>query len=1231
MIQSRKIGQDIYKKKPKRLCVTLQDVFTSIITSTVLITPHFIGTGPQQAVLRVAYGGCHAQNTVGLKLTVPAGIGNIAFSKQLDWVISKSNSAMKKRQVEIDSTTTKFASFNKTSSFTKETKAATITSSTLNPTTPITSELVRVTTINGPRIPVNVSTITLPVPENVPQNTIIFTGGNIDPNSYKDFPFSITVPLGTKANTIYYFPVEQICLNETLSFSDINPTPQNKEKFDSPFIIINSKVNNAVATYNNGILIASVLPSLETNSLYIDSNFALKNNLEQNKFVTVTILDPNTIKKATSVNVEPLTEDDWEVLNLNQQKLEEVILNQVTLVSFNLIIPLRVNQSLIYLKVLELNATDNRCLLLGNDTELIVKPKERKKKMNNEGKNSIDKIFLNKFRVLNPRMPSNILDSDAAICYLNSNTKELAIFDSEIKAFGGLVCLMEVVGIRGESLLHVKVATSPLVPDGHIFIPTFVKQQYSIKTFSQIRLFKVNYPPLKNQKVVIRKVITKKSNDLKSMDEEVKENMQNHSLADNLKQKFKFYLKKHLINNKFLIFEDNLMFKLNDEKEEIVITLNFFDKLGGNFNELKQLRKPGYLKLCNCDGFFLAVSDDPFEQPDYLEETVLLGCDEPILDDLPTFVGNEEKFKAFFDFSSIFFGFESIKKALNIRSSSSFGIFGGQGTGKTVFSKTILKIMMENENYLTYPFMVDCKQLSKIAIKNFQEIFVKILEKTSSFAPAIIFFEDLDYLLFNETKEGADPSLNNFKTSVFLKFFKTTLLKNMMVIFSAKEKSSLNENLLKSNFVSSAIEFKLPDQSTRKKILESFQPHLSLDLTSSKTDGFTPLDLKTLNQRAIQNQCIEDRVRLEEIDYLQAIKGYLPSRLKGVKFDNKDKQKIETLSWKDVGGLENAKTILKETLDFPTKYKGIFSKCNLRLRSGILLYGYPGCGKTFLSQTLQHEFNLNFISCKGPEILNKYIGGSEKAVRDLFDRAASSKPCVLFFDEFDSIAPRRGHDNTGVTDRVVNQLLTLMDGAEGLDGVYVLAATSRPDMIDPALLRPGRLDKTVKIDLPDFKDRLKIIETVKSKMKFEDAVDFGEFDLDRFTGADIQGWLYSAYLLSVHEILDLKKGLYSGGNKKAVGQENSYVGEREEVKMIGTGGNVKVVKRLYENIGSDGKDNVQSNKKETIVFVGKRHLEASLKECKPSLSQKEFLKFKKYFDEFEGGKMLKVGSKSTLG
>ncbi|XP_071524127.1 LOW QUALITY PROTEIN: peroxisomal ATPase PEX1-like [Panulirus ornatus] len=251
-------------------------------------------------------------------------------------------------------------------------------------------------------------------------------------------------------------------------------------------------------------------------------------------------------------------------------------------------------------------------------------------------------------------------------------------------------------------------------------------------------------------------------------------------------------------------------------------------------------------------------------------------------------------------------------------------------------------------------------------------------------------------------------------------------------------------------------------------------------------------------------------------DIEAALEGYTPLALRGLTLSEK-KNAIPVR----IGGLVEACSILEETLTWPSVYPNLFSKVKLRLRSGVLLYGPPGCGKTLLANSVTANCQLNFISVKGPELLSKYIGASEEAVRDAFERASSAKPCVLFFDEFESIAPRRGHDSTGVTDRVVNQLLTQMDGVEGLSGVYVLAATSRPDLIDPALLRPGRLDKCVFCPMPSVSDRKEILEVLSEDMDLGEDIDWGEVasTTENFTGADLQSLLSTAQILVAQEAL----------------------------------------------------------------------------------------------------------------
>ena len=304
-----------------------------------------------------------------------------------------------------------------------------------------------------------------------------------------------------------------------------------------------------------------------------------------------------------------------------------------------------------------------------------------------------------------------------------------------------------------------------------------------------------------------------------------------------------------------------------------------------------------------------------------------------------------------------------------------------------------------------------------------------------------------------------------------------------------------------------------------------------LDL-AGETDGYMPGDLVLLVARARSEALIRSvseapkntdaaTIELRREDFDSALKGFTPASLRNVTLQT------STTTFDSIGGLQETRKILLETLQYPTTYAPIFAQCPLRLRSGLLLYGYPGCGKTLLASAVAGECGLNFISVKGPEILNKYIGASEKSVRDLFERAEAARPCVLFFDEFDSIAPKRGHDSTGVTDRVVNQLLTQMDGAEGLSGVYVLAATSRPDLIDPALLRPGRLDKSLICDLPNLDDRIDILKALGKKLKLSHEVQEGPGGglaeiarrTEGYSGADLQALVYNAHLEAIHDVL----------------------------------------------------------------------------------------------------------------
>ncbi|KAF5621975.1 peroxisome biosynthesis PAS1 [Fusarium sp. NRRL 52700] len=460
-----------------------------------------------------------------------------------------------------------------------------------------------------------------------------------------------------------------------------------------------------------------------------------------------------------------------------------------------------------------------------------------------------------------------------------------------------------------------------------------------------------------------------------------------------------------------------------------------------------------------------------------------------------------------------------------------------------------------------------------------------------------------------------------------------------------------------------------------------FKPEVDFADLTNLTESYMPRDLVLFVERAkyvalanFISHNPEDgnkmSVPLTREHFEEAQKGFTPVALRNMSLGT------STTTFDSIGGMTETRRVLLETIEYPTRYAPIFAQCPLRLRSGLLLYGYPGCGKTLLASAVAGECGLNFISVKGPEILNKYIGASEKSIRDLFERATASKPCVLFFDEFDSIAPKRGSDSTGVTDRVVNQLLTQMDGVEGLSGVYVLAATSRPDLIDPALLRPGRLDKALLCDLPHLDDRIDILKCLLKKLKLDDDLK-GELDnrlrdvaskTQDYSGADLQALISNAQLEAIHEYLgDKDTGVGSAKtNGKARPQDSrkpsivqfwygaeqdrmhsdANAGDRRtqlrklaeyEEKIINLRSKGKSSRRGIQGEGDQKSDDKGSHKPE--ILLAWRHLERSLRVSRASIKSDEKQRLSLVYDEFVGGRSAElrngqggtaVGSRGTL-
>lgn len=669
----------------------------------------------------------------------------------------------------------------------------------------------------------------------------------------------------------------------------------------------------------------------------------------------------------------------------------------------------------------------------------------------------------------------------------------------------------------------------------------------------------------------------------------------------------------------------------------------------------------------------------------------------------------------------------------SLRHDSSILLTGGLGAGKTAIVSNVLHALRAEDFFHVsyYPcrkLITDETRLSTIK-ETLNRLFAKAAWGARLDGRSLVILDDLDRLCPVETElqVGNDNSrsrqISELLSSIVRKY--CTRESGVVLLATAQGKEALNNVVVSGHVVRDIVSIKAPNKDGRRKMLEQIvrqktkaghrpltalehsheeeshehpwmdgseesrppsvngDTHVAFDDTldfldiAGKTDGYHAGDLGLLVSRARSESLIRafnegmssnSSLPLSDVDFTAALKGFTPASLRNVTLQS------STTSFSSIGGLRETRQTLLETLQYPTTYAPIFAKCPLRLRSGLLLYGYPGCGKTLLASAVAGECGLNFISVKGPEILNKYIGASEKSVRDLFDRAEAARPCVLFFDEFDSIAPKRGHDSTGVTDRVVNQLLTQMDGAEGLSGVYVLAATSRPDLIDPALLRPGRLDKSLLCDMPDLDDRLDILRAVSGKLKLEGRMSEGDgaetlADIARrtegYSGADLQAVMYNAHLDAIHDVLGADDDMTAALGKKGDGSakerasgrdftffrmqdaetngdaashrtDSGYLAEKAQIAARLAAMDLAKRRAREQRHGMDGhtaglQDKAQVEDKTKTPTIVWRHVAKSLKETRPSLSAQERNRLGRVYKEFVVGRSgdLKDGEQGT--
>ena len=471
-------------------------------------------------------------------------------------------------------------------------------------------------------------------------------------------------------------------------------------------------------------------------------------------------------------------------------------------------------------------------------------------------------------------------------------------------------------------------------------------------------------------------------------------------------------------------------------------------------------------------------------------------------------------------------------KRLGVEAPKGVLLHGPPGTGKTMLAKAVAGETSSNFVYIGGPEIMS--KFYGESEGKLREIFKEAEEN----APSIIFIDEIDSIAPKRNEVSGEEERRI--VAQLLALMDGLKSRGKVVVIGATNRpNSIDEALRRPGRFDREIEIRIPDRNGRFEILQihtrgmPLAKDVDLEKLADRTHGYAGADLSALTKEAamaalrrvlpdINTEAEEipsemlNKIQVNNEDFREALKDMQPSTLREVLIEKPN------VKWEDIGALESAKQELKEAVEWPLKYSKVFDHMNAKPPKGILLYGPPGTGKTMLAKAVATESEANFIAVKGPEFLNKWVGESEKAVRETFRKARQASPCVVFMDEIDSITPQRGtNGDNNVTERVISQLLTELDGLESLNNVVVIAATNRPDIIDPALLRPGRFDKIIYIGTPDKSSRKKIFEIHTKSKPLENDVDLDILaeKTEGCTGADIGAICNEAVMTAVRELV----------------------------------------------------------------------------------------------------------------
>jgi len=494
-------------------------------------------------------------------------------------------------------------------------------------------------------------------------------------------------------------------------------------------------------------------------------------------------------------------------------------------------------------------------------------------------------------------------------------------------------------------------------------------------------------------------------------------------------------------------------------------------------------------------------------------------------------------------------------------------LHGPPGTGKTLLAKAVA-----NESDAHFILLNGPEIMSKFYGESEKKI-RDIFEEAEKTAPAIIFIDEIDAIA--PKREEVHGEVERRVVSQILTVMDGLKSRGKVIVIGATNRvNALDPALRRPGRFDREIEVGVPDKAGRLQILKIHTrgmpfKNVLLDELASLTHGFVGADLEALAKEAAMNvlrkylpqmkldeeeqipQEVLEKLIIHQSDFTDALKVVRPSAMREVFVE------APNITWDDIGGLDSIKQDLAEAVEWPLKHPESFKRIGIRPARGILLYGPPGTGKTLLAKAVAKESEANFIQIKGPELLSKWVGESEEGVRKIFERARQVAPCIVFFDEIDSLASKRGNEvGTRVGERVLNQLLAEMDGLEDLNDVLVIGATNRPDMLDSALLRPGRFDKILLVNAPSEKGRENILKIHTKNMPLSKEIKITDFakETEGYTGADLESVVREAGLLALRE--DIAANIV---------QKKHFDEAMKKVKPSITKSTIEVYKKVEDN------------------------------------------------------------------